>query len=597
VTNPNTQTSPEKKPISEKQLIANRMNALLSTGPVSPEGKARASMNGLVHGMRSAKTVLPGESQDDYDARLQKWTVDLKAEGDVQRYTAARAVDASWKTERGEAVHAARAARRIYQVVEQANRRDKRRAQRLLKQLPHQPSLLDQLLATPAGVRLVRGEFVILAGRLVDGMPLLRTQRHRCLCLVGKNVESFYHDDWVATCWLRALIGATYGDQATPDQIITCLDGRRPEWMYQSEFDIRINEFKESLPSQAQATRLLEQYLVAEIDRLDALLVDVEAIAERNLALDVEAARLDSSIDEVRLSNQIQATDRSYHSALRQLRAVQNPTARRGPGRPLKTPKLTEGSATAGAPPAHDATAARTPGSCSSAGDTCRSATNLAQSLETTAASRTELRCVGANQPQDATAASGEAVAEPLGPCPPDSDPSHFAANLEESVVRALNDADLACLGSSRPQDSAAPRGEAVAQPLGYPPGGAPSQLAGILTSEPIWDAEGPTSPDRQLGLADCPVLGLGAFAERKATLDVECGGPPEEGAMGILTSEPFLADWKEPLELARPVRAAPPTEPICMPELTLNGWSSAELASSRDVAAPLPRDALARAD
>jgi hypothetical protein len=37
---------PSKKPISEKQLAANRANAARSTGPTSPAGKARSSQNG-----------------------------------------------------------------------------------------------------------------------------------------------------------------------------------------------------------------------------------------------------------------------------------------------------------------------------------------------------------------------------------------------------------------------------------------------------------------------------------------------------------------------------------------------------------------------
>jgi len=37
--------------ISEKQLEANRSNALLSTGPKTEAGKKRSSMNALRHGI------------------------------------------------------------------------------------------------------------------------------------------------------------------------------------------------------------------------------------------------------------------------------------------------------------------------------------------------------------------------------------------------------------------------------------------------------------------------------------------------------------------------------------------------------------------
>jgi len=53
--------------ISEKQLQANRRNALKSTGPKTDEGKSRASMNALRHGLTAAQAVLPHEDEDDYE--------------------------------------------------------------------------------------------------------------------------------------------------------------------------------------------------------------------------------------------------------------------------------------------------------------------------------------------------------------------------------------------------------------------------------------------------------------------------------------------------------------------------------------------------
>ena len=49
-----------------KQIEANRLNALKSTGPKTPEGKAAVRMNALRHGLRARTVVLPGENSDDF---------------------------------------------------------------------------------------------------------------------------------------------------------------------------------------------------------------------------------------------------------------------------------------------------------------------------------------------------------------------------------------------------------------------------------------------------------------------------------------------------------------------------------------------------
>jgi hypothetical protein len=62
---------------SQKQLLANRLNAKKSTGPSSVEGKARSSMNALKTGIDARSQTIPSEpiSQledltDDYYKRF-----------------------------------------------------------------------------------------------------------------------------------------------------------------------------------------------------------------------------------------------------------------------------------------------------------------------------------------------------------------------------------------------------------------------------------------------------------------------------------------------------------------------------------------------
>ena len=50
------------------QILANRANALRSSGPQTETGKERSSRNSYKHGLTSSKVVLPGEDAAEYDA-------------------------------------------------------------------------------------------------------------------------------------------------------------------------------------------------------------------------------------------------------------------------------------------------------------------------------------------------------------------------------------------------------------------------------------------------------------------------------------------------------------------------------------------------
>ena len=52
------------------QIRANQANAQNSTGPSTPEGKAKVSQNRRTHGLTGGHVILPTESTDDYAALL-----------------------------------------------------------------------------------------------------------------------------------------------------------------------------------------------------------------------------------------------------------------------------------------------------------------------------------------------------------------------------------------------------------------------------------------------------------------------------------------------------------------------------------------------
>jgi hypothetical protein len=58
---------------SRKQITANQQNAKKCTGPTSPEGKAKSSMNALKHGLDAKSEVIRCESEPAYQTLIAEY--------------------------------------------------------------------------------------------------------------------------------------------------------------------------------------------------------------------------------------------------------------------------------------------------------------------------------------------------------------------------------------------------------------------------------------------------------------------------------------------------------------------------------------------
>lgn len=85
---------------SQRQIEANRRNAKLSTGPKTPEGKAKAARNHSVHGLRSGDTVLPGEDPREFAALLAAFQAEFQPANPLEHALVRRLASASWRLHR-----------------------------------------------------------------------------------------------------------------------------------------------------------------------------------------------------------------------------------------------------------------------------------------------------------------------------------------------------------------------------------------------------------------------------------------------------------------------------------------------------------------
>jgi hypothetical protein len=85
---------------TELQLLANRQNAQASTGPVSVEGKAKASRNALRHGIMSARLILDDEDPAEFQALFDDLVVALAPVGAMELLLVERIAVSIWRQRR-----------------------------------------------------------------------------------------------------------------------------------------------------------------------------------------------------------------------------------------------------------------------------------------------------------------------------------------------------------------------------------------------------------------------------------------------------------------------------------------------------------------
>jgi hypothetical protein len=108
---------------SDKQTQANRRNALKSTGPTTPEGKAAASQNALTHGLLSREVLLPGEDEAALVELSGRLRDELQPTGELEGLLVERVIAAAWRLRRLGRVEAGIFAwERLEELAERAER-------------------------------------------------------------------------------------------------------------------------------------------------------------------------------------------------------------------------------------------------------------------------------------------------------------------------------------------------------------------------------------------------------------------------------------------------------------------------------------------
>jgi hypothetical protein len=86
--------------ISASQLAANRANAQLSSGPKTPEGKAKSCLNAVKTGLTGRTVLLPAEDAARYEQHVCEFFAELQPVGPRETELVRSLADTSWRVAR-----------------------------------------------------------------------------------------------------------------------------------------------------------------------------------------------------------------------------------------------------------------------------------------------------------------------------------------------------------------------------------------------------------------------------------------------------------------------------------------------------------------
>jgi hypothetical protein len=92
--------SPTDVQARAKRYAINRLNAQHSTGPRTPDGKARSAQNSLTHGLTGHTTVLPSEDPEAYEQHCQQLRDEYNPKTPTENLLVQELSDVAWRLKR-----------------------------------------------------------------------------------------------------------------------------------------------------------------------------------------------------------------------------------------------------------------------------------------------------------------------------------------------------------------------------------------------------------------------------------------------------------------------------------------------------------------
>ncbi len=299
--------------ISEARLLANRKNALKSTGPKTPEGKARVRCNALKHGLTGEGVALPSEDQDAIDQRYDDLSKELKPSTAESAILLRRFAFMSVRIERCERNDTAELSTRVRHAVEKFDDQRLAEAEELGTKIYAEPATsVRRLQMTPEGIDWLLDQWETLRADLLNPDRNCWTGNHRMHfdALLGRNPGGY------RIARIKALSDAMDG---TFFHHLDKADGEGLEGPARAAW------------AKGELTRILDEEMVRLMKLKNSM--DLDALA-RDRAEAPDRALFDASPERILARKYEAATERAMYKALKEFHQAEAQAAERRASEP-----------------------------------------------------------------------------------------------------------------------------------------------------------------------------------------------------------------------------------------------------------------------
>src|SRR6516162_8315079 len=171
----------------EERREINRRNSLRSTGPRTPEGKQRARLNALKHGLRAEEFALPGEDQEELKRLTDEWVDYYEPRSPGERAVLDRCVYATLQAKRCARFHAEAVAEQVRSAQEDWFHTQEDEFAALKEQLQTAPAeAVRKLKRSTKGCRWLIAQWTQLLEPLDAGQFWVASEREQATRLCGE---------------------------------------------------------------------------------------------------------------------------------------------------------------------------------------------------------------------------------------------------------------------------------------------------------------------------------------------------------------------------------------------------------------------------